>query len=65
MMIQLDKNFVEERKKKEKDKYYRYQIESFKDYQEYIKKKDVSFILLSHLNLIKRGIKLKIEKIYP
>ena len=64
-MIQLDKNFVEERKKKEKDKYYRYQIESFKDYQEYIKKKDVSFILLSHLNLIKRGIKLKIEKIYP
>ena len=64
-MIQLDKSFVQERKKKEKDKYYIYQIESFKDYQEYIKKKDVSFILLSHLNSIKRGIKLKIEKIYP
>lgn len=40
-MIELDKSFVEERKKKEKDKFDKYQVESKKDYLDFIMKKDV------------------------
>jgi|APDOM4702015023_1054809.scaffolds.fasta_scaffold994645_2 hypothetical protein len=43
-MIQLDKSFVEERRKKRKELMDRYQMEAKRDYEVYLKKKDVMIV---------------------
>jgi hypothetical protein len=43
-MIQLDKSFVEERRKKRKELMDRYQMEAKRDYEVYLKKKDVMIL---------------------
>lgn len=46
-MIQLDKSFVEERRRKRKELLDRYQMEAKKDYQDFLKKKDVNICNIS------------------
>ena len=43
-MIELDKSFIEDRRRKEKEKLDRYHQESMKDYEDFYKRKDVSLI---------------------
>lgn len=59
-MIQLDKSFVEERRRNRKELMDRYQMAAKKDYDDYLKKKDVTilYITLSYLGSLIQEIRL-------
>lgn len=60
-MIELDKSFVEERRRKEKEKIDNFQKEAMKDYKDYYAKKDVKSRLHRKIGPITKEPKLKTE----